>query len=115
MKKIFATLMVMAILAIMMPLDTFAQTYSYRRVYRNGRWQTVRVYTTTNRGNTYGVRNRNRRVTPQEQRRLARERMRLYNQRARVTRDGRVTKQEARRVNKATKRYVRNVRKARNN
>lgn len=115
MKKIFATLMVMATLAIMFPLEAFAQTYTYRRVYRNGRWQTVRVYTRTNRGNHYGWRNRNRGITPQEQRRLARERMRIYNLRNRVSRDGVVTAKEARKVNKRTNKYVNRVNRARSN
>jgi outer membrane lipoprotein SlyB len=44
MKKFIATFIVMAMMAIMLPLDTFAQTYTTRRVYTNGRWRTVRVY-----------------------------------------------------------------------
>ena len=34
----------MALMAIMLPLATAAQTYTTRRVYRNGRYRTVRVY-----------------------------------------------------------------------
>ena len=115
MKKFIATLMVMATMAIMMPLAASAQTYSTRRVYRNGRWQTVRVYTTTNRGNHYGWRNRNQRITPQERARLMRERMRLMRQRNRVSRDGVITSKEARRLNRSRDKYIRRVRKARNN
>lgn len=113
MKKIFATLMVMASFAFMVPLETFAQTYTTRRVYRNGRWTTVRVYTTTNRGNHYGWRNRG--VSPRERARLNRQRMRLYNTRNRITRDGIVTQREARRWNKQTTKYRRTVRRVRNN
>jgi hypothetical protein len=113
MKKLFATLMMIGTFAIMLPLDTFAQTYTSRRVYRNGRWTTVRVY--TNSGNRYGWRNRNSGITAQEQRRLARQRMRIYNTRSRITRDGVITRREARRWNRTTNRYVRTVRRVRNN
>ena len=41
MKKIISTFLIMAVMAIMLPLAASAQT---RRVYRNGRYQTVRVY-----------------------------------------------------------------------
>lgn len=109
MKKFFATLMVIATLAIMLPLDAFGQSYSYRRVYRNGRWYTVRVYN----GRSYNVYNRNR-ITPREYRNLSRQRYRLYNQRNRITRDGYVTRQESRRWNRSTNRYYRNLRRARN-
>lgn len=44
MKKILATFVVMAMMAIMLPLAANAQTYGYQRVYRNRRYQTVRVY-----------------------------------------------------------------------
>jgi hypothetical protein len=115
MKKIFATFMIMATMAIMLPIAASAQTYSTRRVYRNGRWQTVRVVTTVNRGNHYGWRNRNRRISPQEQMRLARQRNRIYRQRDRITRDGVVTSREARRYNRSTNKYVRTVRRVRNN
>jgi hypothetical protein len=113
MKKFFATLMIMGTMALMLPLDTFAQTYVTRRVYRNGRWTTVRVY--TNQGNRYGWRNRTNRVTPQEQRRLARQRSRIYNQQNRIVRDGVITTREARRLNRSTTRYNRTVRRVRNN
>lgn len=42
MRKFTATFLMMAIMAIMLPLAANAQTY--QRVYRNGRYQTVRVY-----------------------------------------------------------------------
>lgn len=112
MKKIFATLMVMATLAILLPLETFAQTYTYRRVYRNGRWYTVRVYTPRSRSyNRY----RRHRITPQERRRLMRQRMRINSTRYRIRRDGVVTSRERRRLNRETYRYRRSVRRARNN
>ena len=41
MKKFIATFVMMAMMAIMLPLAANAQTY--QRVYRNGRYQTVRV------------------------------------------------------------------------
>lgn len=44
MKKFIATFIMMAMMAIMLPLAVNAQTYTTQRVYRNGRWQTVRVY-----------------------------------------------------------------------
>ena len=44
MRKVLATFVMMAIMAIMLPLAANAQTYHYQRVYRNGRYQTVRVY-----------------------------------------------------------------------
>jgi hypothetical protein len=113
MKKFFASLMVMATLAFMVPFEAFAQTYTTRRVYRNGRWQTIRVYTPTNRGNRYGWRNRG--VSPQERARLNRQRARIYNSRNRIIRDGVVTRKEARRWNKQTNRYQRTVRRVRNN
>lgn len=105
--------MIMAVLAIMMPLTAAAQTYTTRRVYRNGRWTTVRVYTSN--GNHYGWRNKNRGVTASERARLARERMRIYRQRNRVRRDGVITRREASRVYRTTNRYHRDVRRARNN
>jgi hypothetical protein len=112
MKKFFATLLIIGTMAIMLPFEAFGQTYTYRRVYRDGRWQTVRVY---NPGNHYGWRNRNRNLTRQEQLRLARQRTRLANTRNRITRDGVITEQEARRWNKKTNKYTRNVRRAHNN
>jgi hypothetical protein len=124
MKKFFASLMIIATLAFIVPFEAFAQTTMTRRVYRNGRVQTTRVHTQTNRGNHYGWRNRNRGnrygwrnrgVTPQERARLNRQRMRLYNTRNRITRDGMVTEREARRWNKQTNRHQRTMRKVRNN
>jgi hypothetical protein len=112
MKKIFVTMMILATMAIMLPIAAEAQTSTMRRVYRNGRWQTVRVYTPVRRA--YGVR-RQSRLTPQEQRRLARQRTRLYRQSDRITRDGVVTRQEYRRINRSTNKYNRKVRRARNN
>ena len=44
MKKFIATFLMTAMMAIMLPLAANAQTYTYKRVYRNGRYQTVRVY-----------------------------------------------------------------------
>lgn len=44
MKKITAIFLVMILMAVMLPLAANAQTYTYRRVYRNGHYQTVRVY-----------------------------------------------------------------------
>ncbi len=44
MKKFIATFLMMAIMAIMVPIAVSAQTYTTRRVYRNGRYTTVRVY-----------------------------------------------------------------------
>ncbi len=44
MKKFIAAFIVMAVMAIMMPLTANAQTYTTKRVYRNGRYQTVRLY-----------------------------------------------------------------------
>lgn len=111
MKKFFATLMIMGTLAVLLPLDAFGQTYAYRRVFRNGRWQTVRVYTT--RGRSYGWYNRNG-VTPRERMRLMRQRSRIYNQQNRILRDGVITRREARRLNRSANRYQRAVRRARN-
>lgn len=113
MKKFFATLMIIGTFAIMLPLDAFGQTYTTRRVYRNGRWQTIRVY--TNPGNRYGWRNRNRNITRQEQRRLNQQATRLYRMRNRITRDNVITEREARRWNRRTNKYQRTVRRARNN
>ncbi|MBC7797841.1 MAG: hypothetical protein H7Z37_13290 [Pyrinomonadaceae bacterium] len=44
MKKIIVTLMMFAVLVVLLPLAANAQTYTTRRVYRNGRYRTVRVY-----------------------------------------------------------------------
>jgi len=44
MKKIIATFMMMAMMAVMMPLAANAQSYTTKRVYSNGRYRTVRVY-----------------------------------------------------------------------
>ena len=116
MKKIFAIFMVMAMAVIMLPLAANAQTYTVRRVYRNGRWQTVRVYTTTTRRtNGYNNRYENGRVTPQERRRLARERANYYRTRNRAARDGVITRKEARKLNKKARKYVRRVNRARTN
>ena len=112
MKKIFATFMILATMAIMMPLSADAQTYQTRRVYRNGRWQTVRVYTPVRRA--YGL-NRRPVLTMQEQRRLERQRMRLARQQNRITRDGIITDREYRRINRSTNKYNRKVRRATNN
>ncbi len=117
MKKIFAVFMVMAMMVIMLPLAANAQTYTTRRVYRNGRWQTVRVYTTTARRGNYRYQNRHRthRVTPQERRHLARERNRYIRLRNRTTRDGVVTRREHRKLDRRAHKYNRDVRRARNN
>ena len=114
MKKFFACLMIMATLAFIVPFEAFAQTYTNRRIYRNGRWQTVRVYVPrTNRGNHYGWRNRG--VSPKERARLNSQRSRIYNSRNRILSDGVVTRKEARRWNKQTNKYQRTVRRVRNN
>lgn len=117
MKKTFATLMVLATMAVMLPLAADAQTYTTRRVYRNGRYQTVRIYTTTSRNKNYGYNDRYRmgRVTPQEQRRLARQRNRYGRLQNRVVRDGVITKQEVRKLDKRADKYNRRVNRARNN
>jgi hypothetical protein len=116
MKKIFVTFLIMATIAVMLPLAVDAQTYTTRRVYRNGRWQTVRVYTTTTRRN-YGYNNtyRTGRITPQERRRLARERNRYYRTANRATRDGVITNKEARKLDRRAVKYSRRVNRARNN
>lgn len=44
MKKFIIGFVMMAVMAIMLPLAASAQTYTTRRVYRNGRYRTVRVY-----------------------------------------------------------------------
>lgn len=44
MKKFIIGFVMMAVMAIMLPLAANAQTYGTRRVYRNGRYQTARVY-----------------------------------------------------------------------
>lgn len=44
MKKFIAAFLMMAVMAIMLPIAASAQTYYYKRVYRNGRYRTVRVY-----------------------------------------------------------------------
>jgi len=117
MKRFIATFMMLAMLAIMLPLAASAQTYTTRRVYRDGRWRSVRVLTRTNPGNHYGWRNRNRRgtITPQERRRLMRQRNRIATLRNRVTSDGVITNKEARKVTKRTVKYEQKVMKARNN
>lgn len=118
MKKFITAFMLMAITVIMLPIAADAQTYTTRRVYRNGRWQTVRVYTRTNQGNHYGWRNnryRTNRITPQEQRRLARERARLARYTNRANRDGMITSREARKYDRKVNKYQRKVNRARNN
>ncbi len=117
MKKIITTLMLAAVMAVILPVAAAAQTYTTRRVYQNGRWQTVRVYTRTNRGNRYAYGNRNRygRITPQEQRRLYRQRNRIYNLQNRINRDGVVTGREYRKLDKRADKYNRKVVRARNN
>lgn len=117
MKKIFATLMIIATAAILLPMTAEAQTYTTRRVYRNGRYQTIRVYTTTASRRNYGYNNRYRTsgITPQEQRRLARERNRYGRLQNRVTRDGVITGREARKLNNRSSKYVRRVNRARDN
>ncbi len=119
MKKFITAFVLMAIVAIVLPIAADAQTSTTRRVYRNGRWQTVRVITTrTNRGNHYGWRNnryRTNRITPQEQRRLARERARLARYTNRANRDGMITSKEARKYDRKVNKYERKVNRARNN
>ncbi|MGI8555170.1 MAG: hypothetical protein ACR2LT_02285 [Pyrinomonadaceae bacterium] len=44
MRKFIATFIVMIMMAVMLPLAANAQTYTYKRVYYNGRYHTVRVY-----------------------------------------------------------------------
>lgn len=106
MKKITTIFMAMALAVVMMPLAASAQTYVTRRVYRNGHWQTVRVY------NQYGQRGR---ITPKERRKLNRERSRIYRTARRDYRDGRLSRHEARKLRKKERKYYRHVRRARNN
>ena len=113
MKKFITAFMLMAIVAIAAGAQTYSTT---RRVYRNGRWQTVRVTSTrTNQGNHYGWRNRTNRVTPQERLRLARERARLARYTNRAGRDGVITNKESRKYEKRVNKYNRKVNRARNN
>ena len=44
MKKFIAAILVVMMMAVILPLAANAQTYTYERVYRNGRYHTVRVY-----------------------------------------------------------------------
>lgn len=44
MKKFILGLVIAALVAIMLPFSADAQTYRTKRVYRNGRYQTIRVY-----------------------------------------------------------------------
>ncbi len=44
MKKFISAFLMMFVLAVMLPLSADAQTYTTKRVYRNGRYTTVRVY-----------------------------------------------------------------------
>ena len=57
--------------------------------------------------------NRNGRITPQEYRQLQRKRAQLYRTRSRVTRDGYVSPQERRRLQKKYNQYQRKVRRDR--
>ncbi len=102
--------MILAFGVIMLPAAANAQTSTTRRVYRNGHLQTVRVYRTRSVN-----RNRRETITPQERRRLARERMRYMRLRHRTTRDGYITPQEARRLNRRANKYRRHARRAHNN
>jgi lipopolysaccharide export LptBFGC system permease protein LptF len=80
---------------------------------RNRRWQN------NNDGSLSEYRNRNRRwrngydgygrITPQEARRLQRQRYRLYNQRNRAYRDGYVTDRERWKLQRKYYKYRRNV------
>jgi outer membrane lipoprotein SlyB len=56
MKKFLVMIMMMAMLAVMMPLAASAQTYTTRRVYSNGRYRYVRVY----RNRTFYQKHRNK-------------------------------------------------------
>jgi len=117
MKKFITAFMLMAIMAIVLPIAADAQTTTTRKVSRNGR-TTVRVVTKTNRGHHYGWRNRRNRtpmVTSQEQRRLDRQRSRLSRYGNRINRDGMVTNKEAGKYDKRVNKYERKVNKARNN
>ena len=113
----FAIFMLMAMAVIMLPLAASAQTYTTRRVWRNGRQQTIRVYTTTANRRNYVYNNgyRTGYVSPQERMRLARERNRLYRTENRVARDGVITNREAYRINRQENRYNRRLRRYRNN
>lgn len=117
MKKIFAVFMLMAMAVILLPLEASAQTYTTRRVTRNGRTTTVRVYTSqqNRRYNGYNNRYNRNRVTPQERARLARERARYYRTARRASRDGVITRKEARKLNRQSNRYSRRVNRVRNN
>lgn len=102
--------MFMAMAVILLPLEASAQTYTTRRVTRNGRTTTIRVYTNTQNGR-YG---RNG-INARERARLARERARYARTARRATRDGVITRKEARKLNRQSNRYVRRVNRARNN
>jgi hypothetical protein len=44
MKRFIATFLMMAVMAVMVPLTANAQSYTTQRTYRNGRVYTTRVY-----------------------------------------------------------------------
>jgi hypothetical protein len=44
MKKFIATFLMMAVMAVMVPLTVSAQSYTTQRYYRNGRVYTTKVY-----------------------------------------------------------------------
>ena len=117
MKKIFAGFMLMAMALIALPLAADAQTYTTRRVTRNGRTTTVRVYTSQQNRRYNGYNNRYNRngITARERARLARAQNRYYRTANRATRDGVITRKEARKLNKQSNRYSRRVNRARNN
>jgi hypothetical protein len=117
MKKIFATFMILATAIIVLPLAADAQTYTTRRVTRNGRIITTRVYTSQQNRRYNGYNNRYSRngITARERARLARERNRYYRTANRATRDGVITRKEARKLNRQANKYSRRVNRARNN
>lgn len=117
MKKIIAAVVLTAFGALMLPLAADAQVYRTQRVYRDGRRQTIRVYEPSRTQRYYGTYNNRRsgRITPQEQRRLARERSRYSRLANRSTRDGYISGKEARKLNKRANKYRRDVYRSRNN
>lgn len=90
--------------------------FSITAVETNAQWSRNRNRSFGNQNRQYPNRQwqqRRSRISPQEYRRLSRQRSRIYQSRQRAYRDGNINRNERRRIIRQTQRYRQNVRRDR--
>lgn len=102
-----------SILRLGVIVAVFAFFFSISAVETNAQWNRNRSWGNYNRQYPNWQWQRRGRISPQEYRRLSRQRSRIYRSRQRAYRDGYVTPNERRRIYRQSQRYRQNVRRDR--